>query len=302
VTTVAREGRIPFKGFETWYRVVGAGEDAGALPLLCLHGGPGACHDYLEPFERMADTGRRVILYDQLGCGHSGVADQPHDPDMWTVDLFREEIDAVRDALDLDRVHVLGQSWGGMLAMEYALARPRGLVGLVIESSPASIPLWVSEANRLRRELPPPVQETLLRHEEAGTTDSPEYEQAMFVFYNRHVCRLDPWPACVTRTFERLTANPEVYHYMNGPSEFHVIGTLRDWDITHRLGEIQTPTLIMSGRYDEATPLIEEKVHHAIPGSEWVVFEESSHMCHVEETEQTMRVLADFLRRVESAT
>src|SRR5206468_10375414 len=131
------------------------------------HGGPGACGDYLEPFEGVSAGGRRVIRYDQLGCGNSGIAETPHDPAMWTVELFVEEVDAVRDALGLDRVHVLGQSWGGMLAMEYALTQPDGLESLIICDSPSSMELWVKEANRLRALLPHEVNETLLRHEEA---------------------------------------------------------------------------------------------------------------------------------------
>ena len=296
----AAEGRIAFRGFETWYRVAGDGEEPGKLPLLTLHGGPGACSDYLEPFEALAGTGRRVIRYDQLGCGKSGIAGRPHDPEMWTVELFVEEVDAVRDALGLDRVHVLGQSWGGMLAMEYALTQPDGLGGLIIESSPASIPLWVAEANRLREDLPPDVQGALLEHEEKGTTDSPEYEAAMQIFYDRHVCRVKPTPEPFRRTIECLLANPEVYYYMNGPSEFHVIGTIKDWDITDRLGEIRLPTLVMSGRYDEATPKIAQAVAEGIPEARWELFENSSHTCHLEEPERALQVVADFLSEVEA--
>jgi L-proline amide hydrolase len=293
----AHEGTIPFHGYSTWYRSVGDGGVSGKLPLLILHGGPGATHDYLEPLEALARTGRRVIFYDQLGCGNSS---QPHNPALWTVDLYVEEVGAVRRALGLDRVHLLGQSWGGMLAMSYALAQPAGLASLIVADSPASIPQWVAEANRLRAELPPKVQRTLLEHEAAGTTDDPAYQEAMLVFYRRHVCRADPWPECVTRTFEQIDRNPEVYHTMNGPSEFHVIGTLKDWSIVDRLGEIRVPTLLLSGRYDEATPAIVETIHQGIPGSEWVIFEESSHMPHVEEPERYLQVVSDFLARVES--
>ncbi len=247
----AKEGRIPFHRHGIWYRIVGDREARGKLPLLCLHGGPGAAHDYLEPLEGMAATGRRVILYDQLGCGRS---DHPHDPSLWTVDLFVEEVGVVAEALGLERFHLLGHSWGGMLAMEYALTRPKSLASLVVASSPASISQWVAEANRLREGLPPDVQETLRKHEDANTTDDPAYEEAVLVFYRRHVCRIDPWPDYVNRTFAQLEENPEVYHTMNGPSEFHVVGTLRDWDITDRLAKIQVPTLVTSGRYDEATP------------------------------------------------
>jgi len=298
--TGTREGRISFKGFETWYRVTGDGEGPGELPLLTLHGGPGACSDYLEPFEALAETGRRVIRYDQLGCGKSGIADHPHDTAMWTVDLFVEEVGTVREALDLDRVHILGQSWGGMLAMEYALTQPDGVASLIIESSPASIPLWVAEANRLREDLPPNVQAALLEHEEKGTTDSPEYEAAMEVFYDRHVCRVKPTPEPFRRTLACLLANPEVYSYMNGPSEFHVIGTLKDWDISDRLGEIRLPTLVMSGRYDEATQVIAQAVADAIPGARWELFENRSHTCHLEEPERALKVVEDFLSEVEA--
>lgn len=187
----AREGYVPFRGFNVWYRIVGEREDSGKLPLLCLHGGPGVGHDYLEPLEAMGATGRRVIFYDQLGCGRS---DHPHDPSMWTVELFVGELALVRSALGLDHVHILGQSWGGMLAMQYALTQPAGLAGLIVANSPASIPLFVSETNRLREYLPSEVQQTLLRHEAAGTTDDPEYEEAMMVFYRRHVCRVGPRP------------------------------------------------------------------------------------------------------------
>jgi L-proline amide hydrolase len=292
----ATEGRIPFRGYETWYRVVGEREEPGKVPVLTLHGGPGACHDYLEPMEALAATGRRVIFYDQLGCGNSAV---PPNPSLWTVGLYVEEINAVRAALGLDRVHILGQSWGGMLGMEYALTQPDGLASLIIESSPASMIQWVAEANKLREALPPDVQRTLLTHEADGTTDDPAYEEAMMVFYQRHVCRLAEWPECVHRTFEKLSENPEVYYTMNGPSEFHVTGTLKTWDITARLAEIRVPTLVLSGRYDEATPAINETVHRGIPGAESHIFERSAHMCHVEETEEFLRTVDDFLTRVE---
>jgi proline-specific peptidase len=155
---VTTEGRIPFRGFETWYRIVGDREEDGRLPLLCLHGGPGATHDYLEPLEAVSETGRRVVFYDQLGCGKS---DLPDDPSLYTVELFVDEVDAVRSELGLERAHVFGNSWGGMLAMEYALTRPVGLESLVLASSPASIPQWVEETGRLRAELPQDVQDTL---------------------------------------------------------------------------------------------------------------------------------------------
>jgi L-proline amide hydrolase len=238
------------------------------------------------------------VFYDQLGSGNSGLS-RPHDSEMWVPELFVEEVDAVREALDLDRVHILGHSWGGMLGMQYATGKPEGLASLIVESSPGSVPAWMPELQRLRSELPPEVEATLRAHEEAGTTDDPAYEEAVMVFYQRHLCRVDPWPDWLVECFTILEANPEVYRSMNGPSEFHVIGTIRDWDITDRLGQIDAPTLVFSGRYDEVTPAMTEAVHRGIPGSEYAVLEESSHMAQTEEPERTLELVRDFLARVE---
>lgn len=291
------EGTIPFKGYQTWYRIVGEKEAPGKLPLLLLHGGPGACHDYLESLDAMADTGRRVIYYDQLGCGNSHIDESK--PEMWTVELYVQEVNAIRDALGLDRIHLLGQSWGGMLAMEYMFTQPRGVASVTIASSPASMIQWVEEANKLRAQLPPEVEAALLKHEAAGTTSDKEYIEAMQVFYDRHVCRVVPNPDYVKRSFEKLGQWPEVYNTMNGPSEFHVIGTLKNWNVIPRLGEIHAPTLVTSGRYDECTPLIAETVHKGVPGSEWVLFENSSHTAHAEEAERYMQVLSAFISKHE---
>jgi proline-specific peptidase len=215
---------------------------------------------------------------------------------MWTIELFVNEVDAVRTALGLDQCHLLGQSWGGMLAMEYLLRKPSGITSLTLESSPASMPQWQTEINKLVAALPADVQETLRLHEAAGTTDDPAYEEATLVFYRRHLCRLSPWPDYVNRSFVKLRKNSEVYNVMNGPSEFYVTGTLKNWKVVDRLEEITLPTLVISGRYDEATPAIAETVHNGIPGSKRILFENSSHMCHAEEQDRCMKVVADFLR------
>jgi L-proline amide hydrolase len=211
--------------------------------------------------------------------------------------VFKDELVELTRHLGIaERYAIVGQSWGGMLAMEHALDHPPGLRGIVVADSPASMPLWVSEANRLRADLPRDVQEALPRHEQDGTTDDPEYEAAVAVFYERHLCRVAPMPDCVLRTFAQIEANPTVYHAMNGPSEFHVVGSLRTWDITDRLHEITTPTLLVSGLYDEATPHIVGEMHKRIPGAEWVLFEQSSHMPHVEEHEAFLDAVESFLR------
>jgi L-proline amide hydrolase len=295
-----REGTVQFElgngeTAETWFRITGHLE-AEAAPLVLLHGGPGATHDYLLSMTDLA-ADRAVVHYDQLGNGRS-----THYPergaDFWTVDLFVRELHSLVAALGIaDRHHVLGQSWGGFLAQEYAFTSPPGLRSLVLADTAASFPDFVAEANRLRADLPPDVEATLRRHEDEGTTDDPAYMEACQVFYARHVCRLDPMPAEVVEAFSWLERDPTVYHTMNGPSEFHVVGSIRDWQSKDRLGSITVPTLLVSGRHDEATPALQETLKAGIPGSEWVVFEESSHMPHVEERDRYMRVVGDWLAR-----
>lgn len=290
------EGRIHFRGHETWYRIVGDGDEPGKVPVVCLHGGPGAPSDYLEPLEGIVRSGRRAVFYDQIGCGNSALP-APQDPSFWSVDLFVDELSAIHGGLDLGPIHLLGQSWGGMLAMEVALTHPEWLSSLAILDSPASIPLWVAETGKLRARLPKDVQETLTRHEQAGTTSDPEYEEACMVFYRRHVCRLDPWPDCVSRTFEKLSH--EVYESMNGPSEFHVTGSLREWSVVPQLGEIDVPAFVLTGEHDEATPPIAHTVHAGIKGAELVILEGASHMPHVEQTDRVLELLDAFWTKVE---
>jgi len=184
-----------------------------------------------------------------------------------------------------------------MLAIEYALRQPKGLVSLILADTTPSMPLWVAEANRLRAELPPEVNATLLRHEEAGTTDDQEYQDAVSVSMPGTYVESRPLPEFVQRAFDQIGF---VYNYMNGPSEFHVTGVIKDWDCTDHLSEIHVPTLILSGRYDESTPAINEVLHRGIAGSEWVIFEHSSHLAHVEEPELYMQTVQAFLNRVEN--
>jgi L-proline amide hydrolase len=290
------EGFAAFRDYKTWYRITG--ELGGTkAPLVVLHGGPGCTHDYVDSFKGLAATGRPVIHYDQLGNGRSTHLPDKG-PDFWTPRLFLDELENLLRHLKIaDRYHVLGQSWGGMLAAEHAVTEPKGLKDLVIANSPASMELWVREANRLREALPPEVQATLLRHERAGTTSDPEYVKAVRVFYDRHVCRITPWPAEVARTFKAIDDDPTVYMTMNGPSEFHVVGTLKAWSIIDRLDRVRAPTLLISGRYDEATLAVVQPYADRIKDVCWEIFENSSHMPHVEETERCLKVVGGFLDR-----
>lgn len=287
------EGRIRFRGFQTWYRDLGP---ESGIPLVCLHGGPGSTHWYFQPLERLAEEGRRLVVYDQLGCGNS---DRPDDADLWTVELFVDELRTLREALGLDRIHLLGTSWGSMLAIEYALTQPQGLVSLVLNSPPTSSETWMAEAGRLRDALPEHVRRTLAEHEAAGTTDHPDYKAAEDVFWRRHILLVDPPPDFVLRG--RAERGKQVYQSLWGVSEWNANGKLRDWDVRDRLSEIAVPTLVTSGRYDECTPKLAEDAQRGIPGAERVLFEESSHSAYVEEPELFRAVLTDFLARAEAA-
>ncbi|MEJ2632027.1 MAG: proline iminopeptidase-family hydrolase [Acidihalobacter sp.] len=292
------EGFAKFRGYQTWYRITGD-IGKGKTPLVILHGGPGCTYDYVDSFKDLADSGRAVIHYDQIGNGKSThLADMP--AEFWTVDFFLAELENLLQTLGVGEGYaLLGQSWGGMLAAEHAVRRPGGLRALVIANSPASMALWSSEAQRLRTALPQKVQDALKRNEEAGSIDSVEYHDASRVFYDRHVCRLQPWPEEVARTFAAMDVDPTVYHAMNGPTEFHVIGSMKDWSIIDRLDRIQVPTLLISGRHDEATPVTVQPYADLIPDVRWTIFENSSHMPHVEEREACMQTVSDFLDGVE---
>ncbi len=209
------------------------------------------------------------------------------------------EVDEVREALGLDRVHLLGQSWGGWLAIEYMLTRPSGIVSLTLASTSCSTAEFVREANKLIDELPPDMRDAIRQGDRDGVFDSPEYMRGMNEFYQRHVCRLDPWPDSMMRTGANLEGNA-VYLTMNGPNEFTVIGNLKDWDRTDRLSEIGVPTLITVGRHDEIPPVCAETMHRRIQGSEMHVFEKSGHCAHLEEPEVYMPLLRDFLHRAEA--
>jgi proline iminopeptidase len=283
---MAREGFIEVPGGRVWYRSVGAG---GGTPLLCLHGGPGFTHYYLEPLEALA-AGREVIFYDQLGCGR---ADRPEDTALWTVDRFVEELAVVRDALGLDRLHLFGSSWGGMLAMQYVLDRRPELESLILCGSPASMIRWVKDCDELLAAQPAEVYRTIREHEEAGFTACPEYQSAILGFYREHVCRLSPWPAGLERSFAE--AGYSVYNTMNGPSEFTVTGTLKTWDIMDRLPEIAVPTLLVGGRHDECRPGHLQEMHRRIAGSRLAVIEDASHLCFAEQPEVFNDLVNSFL-------
>ena len=284
------EGFIEVDGGRVWYRSVGE----GGVPLLCLHGGPGFTSYYLEPLEALADR-RQVIFYDQLGCGRS---DRPTDPGLWTVDRFVQELADVRVALGLERMHLFGSSWGGMLAMQYTLDRRPELESLILCGSPASMTRWVKDCGELLDDEPLEVRQLIRQHEQDGFTACPEYQAAILGFYRKHLCRMSPWPAGLERSFAE--AGYEVYHLMNGPSEFTVTGTLKTWDVMDRLTEIAVPTLLVGGRHDECTPGHLEEMHSRIEGSQLSIIEHASHLCFAEQPDVFSSLANSFLAAQES--
>ena len=283
------EGFIDVPGGRVWYKTIGS----GGIPLLCLHGGPGFTHYYLEAMEMFADR-RQVIFYDQLGCGRS---DRPDDLSLWTVDRFVEELAVVRSALGLSRLHLFGSSWGGMLAQQYVLDRQPDLVSLTLCGSPASMKRWVRDCDELLSLQPSSVVDVIRSHEASGFTACPEYQSAILGFYRSHVCRMDPWPRGFELSFAE--AGYPVYNTMNGPSEFTVTGSLKEWDVMDRLGEISVPTLLVGGRHDECRPSHLAAMHERIPGSRLETIEDASHLCFAEQPQVFKRVMDGFLDSVE---
>lgn len=290
-----REGTAPLRAYRTWYQIVGEPHRTGKLPLLVINGGPGCSHDYLQELAELVESGRPVVFYDQIGTGRS---DRPDDPALWVMDTFVEEVTALRDHLKLDEVHLFGHSWGSQVALEYALGQPSGLSSLVLAGPIASAPAYQAETRRLKESLPAQVQDVIDRHEADGTTDAPEYQEATMEFYRRWLCRLDSWPDHLLRTFADW--REDVYDTLWGP-EWNITGNLKDWDITARLGELDVPVLVTSGRHDATTPATVRPIADGIPGAEWVVFEQSAHLPSAEEPEHYRQTLETFLSRVEAA-
>ena len=292
MTAERREGYVESRGHRTWYLIVGE-SDAGRDPLVCLHGGPGSTHHYFGPLERLAEEGRQVVFYDQVGCGRS---DRPADIE-WNVAVFVDELAALRDQLGLEQIHLLGTSWGGQLALEHALSGYGGLTSLVLSSTLASVQEWAAEARRLRDELPPEVVEVLDRCEHAEAFDDPAYRNALDSFDDRYFRRGARGRPELGRM--RAEFGTEVYRAMVGPNEWTITGALSGWDVRDRLGEITVPALVVRGRYDLCTERIAATLLAGLPSAREVVFAESSHVPVLEETDRYLAVVETFLRETE---
>ena len=276
------EGTVEFGPWRTWYRVVG--DLADCAPLICLHGGPGSSHHYFGRLEGLAERGRPVVLYDQVGCGTSS---RPPVEELDTP-VFVDELANLREKLHIERAFVLGTSWGGMLAMEYALTQPGGLLGLVLNSTLASADTWAKEQARLRDELPAEHAETLRTKD----IDDPAYLRAEAVFNARHFCRLDH-AVEIDRMME--VRGKDVYRAMWGPNEWTMEGKLGGWDARDRLSEITVPVLLTAGRYDMCTPKVLDQLRAGFPDAPTVVFENSSHTPYLEEAGAFIETVERFM-------
>ncbi|MCQ0986127.1 proline iminopeptidase-family hydrolase [Jiella marina] len=280
---------VEVEGYKVVTYSFGSGDDV----VFCLNGGPGLPCDYLrDSHSCLIDHGYRVVAFDQLGTGSS---DRPTDPSLWTITRYVEEVETVRQALDLGKVHLVGQSWGGWLSVEYALTYPDTLKTLVLENTAADIPHLVSELERLRSSLGPETVAMMQRHEAEGTLDHPEYQAAITILNYRHVCRLAEWPAPVQRSLGDWNMGP--YETIQGPNEFLYTGNLKDWNRIPHMHQIKVPTLITVGQHDELTPACAARMKHALPDAELKVFPNSSHMPFFEEPDAFYPVLIDFLKR-----
>lgn len=275
------------------YKVVAYSFGRSEEVVFCLNGGPGLPCDYLrEAHSCLVDRGFRVVAFDQLGTGAS---DRPADPALWTITRYVDETETVRKALGLGKVHLLGHSWGGWLAIEYALTYPEALKTLILEDTAADLPHLTAELDRLRAALGPETVAMMIAHEAEGTLDHPEYQAAITLLNYRHVCRLRDWPAPLNRSLGDWNMGP--YGTMQGPNEFLYVGNLKDWDRTADLHRITVPVLITTGLHDEITPACAARMKRGIPQAELHVFPNSSHMPFYEEPQAYYPVLLDFLER-----
>lgn len=287
-----KEGYMPFKGFKTYYRIVEPDHEEHA-PLLLLHGGPGSTHNYFEVLDRLADTGRAVISYDQLGCGLSWVEGHP---EFWTLDNWLDELEALRSHLHLDQLHILGQSWGGMMILAWLIDRkPKGVTSAILSSTLPSSALWSHEQHRLISFMPEDEQEAIRKAEETGRFDAPDYLKA-----NDHYTQLHAgWvtessPECIKRPKRFGT---ESYNVAWGPNEYTPLGNLKDFDYTARLGEIAEPCLVISGTNDECTPLVAKTMADGIRQSEWTLLDGARHTTFIDRTEEYCKVVASWCER-----
>jgi proline iminopeptidase len=268
-----RTGYADAPGGRIWWRMDGLRHlKSPRAPLIAVHGGPGGSHDYLLPLTRLSEE-RTIVLYDQLDCGDS---DKPGDPRNWTVERFVGELDALRQALDLDRCIVFGHSWGGLIAVEYAARGPAGLQGVILASPLISAARWIADNIAHRAALPPEVQIALQSHEAEGTTADPAYQAALRLLMKRHFCRTATEPPEVASLFRKM--NGTLYRALWGDGAFACTGLLKGYDASPLLSQIRVPCLFLCGEYDESTPAANRDFASLAPDAKVSVIPGASHM------------------------
>ena len=285
------EGYMPFRGHQVYYRIVGERQE-GKAPIILLHGGPGSTHNYFEVLDQIAETGHQVIMYDQLGCGKSYVEGHP---ELWKTETWVDELDALRKYLHLDQIHLLGQSWGGMLALAYVYERhPDGIRSLILSSTNPSASMWVKEQHRLVKYLPEKEQKAIAKAEATGDFDSKAYKSAIAHYMEQHCAApvTADSPECLRREKKAGTLS---YIYGWGPNELNATGDLKDFEYLEKMKSIDIPTLVISGSEDLCTPAIAKAMHDALPNSKWELFVGSRHMPFVEDHNHYCKVLAEWL-------
>lgn len=285
------EGTIPFKNYQTFYRIVG--KKSGKTPLLLLHGGPGSSHNYFEVLDQLAArTDRQIIMYDQLGCGRSSIPDDH--PELYNQETWIEELINLRQKLDLHEIHLLGQSWGGMLAIIYLCDyQTSGVKSVILSSTLSSARLWSQELHRLIKYLPPAEQKAILNAEQKQDFSSSEYLQANTHFMNEHV--IDPnlqLPEAVTRPKK---GGKLAYETAWGPNEYNPQGNLRNYEYTDKLRNIKIPSLITSGTDDLCTPFIAKTMFDQLAKAKWQLFPNCGHMPFVNYTEEYCQLLKEWM-------
>jgi proline iminopeptidase len=287
----ADEGFIAVEGGRIWYHRVGAGQ---GTPLVLLHGGPGSCSYYLKPLLALS-ADRPVIIYDQLGCGKS---DRPTDTTLFTVDRYVRELQTLRDSLGLREIHLLGHSWGAMLAEAYMSTHPTGVRSLILSSPLVTTAQWEHDADSLLRALPDTTRAAIARHEADHTTSSPEYVSATQAYYALYLSRTPLRPTADGDSI-RAGFGRQVYEYMWGPSEFTSTGTLKHFDATQWLRDVKVPTLFIAGEFDEATPSSTRNFSRLVPGAEFVMIPGSGHVTIKDNPDALLAAIRGFLRKVE---
>ena len=285
---------VPVVGgkYKVWTKKIGT----GGIKVLILHGGPGVSHEYLEAMESfLPQAGIEMYYYDQLGCNNS---DRPDDASLWTLARYTEEVEEVRRALGLEQFVLYGHSWGGILAIEYALNYQQHLRGLVISNMTAGTQSYLKRTAALKvRLLPPDVRARLEALEAKEDYDSPEYQKIMMEdLYPKMLCRIQPWPEPLVRAFRHL--NEKIYNQMQGKSEFLVTGNLRDWERWDRLHEIRIKTLTIGAAYDEMDPDDMKKMAALMPQGTNAYCPNGSHCCLWDDQKVYFDHLLNFLRAI----